>query len=981
MMADEKTVILKFEIDDQDLIQKNKELKKQILETKNQQKKLNKEFKSGNKSIEEYAAESTKLERDLKGLKKEYRDNEKTLSLYDTVVKNNAKSINSLGDEIKLLERELGKLENSYSTNEDGAVELSQEAQKLATKIKDLRGQQEQLRKAQGKSSFGQISEELSKISPQFSNLTGIVQQISDTLGGIKKTAGIAVKSMGRVKAAIAATGIGALVLAAIALFQAFTKTSKGAELLKRGSAALNAVLQVITGVLVDFGTKMIKAFEAPQQVIINLGDLIKTSLINRVKAFGVILSGIINLSFKKIADGVVQLGTGIDKATDRAVNFGKEIAFINKLNQQLVTLQLRIAREQGKLNVQAGKAVLEAEKLKNVRDNELKSIAERTSANAKLLTSLEKENKAKQQILSNDIQLLKKEQQIQNTIAKRLTANNKGGKNQTKLNDVLVKQREILLQLDQKQLEIAEQTADFEGKRNEQITNNVSLFRELVDAQLELQEAQAERELAKIRETSDKAFQVRRALITKRLQAEKLAAGEEGNLILAAQERANAAIIRLNKERSQAILNEAKNVIDLQLEVVKAGTKEELNLKIAQLQKELEKEKKFGQLRGAARDQFVRTTNTKIQKLRQDFNKQVLQDANQALLLGLKQQEKVNAKSFEDREKIALKILELEKQNSLISIEGTKNEQAQKLLIEAQFQEKKQQLQKAFVLQELEQQKADFEAEAILAEENNALKTQALVDAELKRREILLLNEQLTETQRQAIIFESEQKINNIKDDAAKKRIAQEQKNAKAIIGIAGSITDALISLSREESQERKSLAAIKKVITIAEITFNAQQAISALIAIETSTKGFLGLTTTGLTGAALIAAKAAASIAAVSGVKLAKGGFVGDQKPQKFVAGGFVKGSGTAISDSIPAQLSNGEFVVNAAATKNNRSLLESINSVGQQSTLTNINTGIGENHQLREALQDLQIFVEVSEINRVQNQVQVKEEITDI
>lgn len=980
-MADEKTVILKFEIDAHDLIQKNKELKKQILATQNQQKKLTKEFKAGNKSIEEYADESVKLERDLKALEKEYRDNKKTISLYDSAVKNNTKSIDSLGDQIKLLERELGKLENSYTTNADGAIELSQEAQNLATKIQDLRGQQEQLRKAQGKSSFGQISEELSNISPQFSNLTGIVQQISDTLGGIKKTGGIAIKSLGGVKAAIASTGIGALVVAAIALFQAFTKTSKGAELLKRGSAALNSVLQAITGVLVDLGTNIIKAFENPRQAIIDLADLIKTNLINRVKAFGVILDGIRNFSLKKLTDGAIQLGTGIDNATNKLVNFGKEIAFINKLNQELVTLQIKIGREQGKLNVQAGRAFLEAEKLRNVRDDELKSIAERTAANDKLLATLEEENKAKQQILSNDIQILKKEQQIQNAIAKRLTASNKGGKNQAKLNDVLVKQREISLQLDQKQLEVAEQNSDFEGKRNEQITNRVSLFREVVDAQLELQEAQGERELAKIREISDKAFQIRRALITKRLQAEKLAAGQEGNLILAAQERANAAIIRLNKERSQAILNEAKNVIDLQLEVVETGTEEELKLQIAQLQKELENEQKFGQLRGAAREQFVRTTNKKIQNLRQDFNKQVLQDANQALLLGLKQQEKVNAKSFEDREKIALKILELEKQNALIALEGTKNEQAQKLLLEANFQEQKQQLQKAFVQKELEQQKADFEAEAILTEENNALKTQALVDAEFKRREILLLNEQLTETQRQAIIFGSEQKINEIKEDAAKKRIDQEEKNAKAIIGIAGSLTDALISLSREESQESKALAAIKKGITIAEITFNAQRAISALIAAETSTKGFLGLTTTGLIGAAIIAAKAAASIAAVSGVKLARGGFVGDQKPQKFVAGGFVEGSGTAISDSIPAQLSNGEFVVNAAATRNNRSLLESINSVGQQSTLTNINTGTGESNQLREALQDLQLFVEVSEINRVQNQVQVKEEITDI
>lgn len=47
------------------------------------------------------------------------------------------------------------------------------------------------------------------------------------------------------------------------------------------------------------------------------------------------------------------------------------------------------------------------------------------------------------------------------------------------------------------------------------------------------------------------------------------------------------------------------------------------------------------------------------------------------------------------------------------------------------------------------------------------------------------------------------------------------------------------------------------------------------------------------------------------------------------KAASGGHVTGPGTGRSDSIPARLSNGEFVVNAAATRQNRALLEAINS----------------------------------------------------
>lgn len=46
-------------------------------------------------------------------------------------------------------------------------------------------------------------------------------------------------------------------------------------------------------------------------------------------------------------------------------------------------------------------------------------------------------------------------------------------------------------------------------------------------------------------------------------------------------------------------------------------------------------------------------------------------------------------------------------------------------------------------------------------------------------------------------------------------------------------------------------------------------------------------------------------------------------------FADGGHVAGPGTPTSDSIPAMLSDGEFVVNAKATKKNRRALEMINS----------------------------------------------------
>jgi lambda family phage tail tape measure protein len=46
-------------------------------------------------------------------------------------------------------------------------------------------------------------------------------------------------------------------------------------------------------------------------------------------------------------------------------------------------------------------------------------------------------------------------------------------------------------------------------------------------------------------------------------------------------------------------------------------------------------------------------------------------------------------------------------------------------------------------------------------------------------------------------------------------------------------------------------------------------------------------------------------------------------------FATGGHISGPGSGTSDSIPAMLSNGEYVINAAATKKYRGLLDSINT----------------------------------------------------
>jgi hypothetical protein len=67
--------------------------------------------------------------------------------------------------------------------------------------------------------------------------------------------------------------------------------------------------------------------------------------------------------------------------------------------------------------------------------------------------------------------------------------------------------------------------------------------------------------------------------------------------------------------------------------------------------------------------------------------------------------------------------------------------------------------------------------------------------------------------------------------------------------------------------------------------------------------------------------------------------GGMVGGLNMMGYADGGMVNGGfGGGRSDRIPAMLSNGEYVVNAAATAKNLSLLNSLNYGGQQAGMGN-------------------------------------------
>lgn len=165
---------------------------------------------------------------------------------------------------------------------------------------------------------------------------------------------------------------------------------------------------------------------------------------------------------------------------------------------------------------------------------------------------------------------------------------------------------------------------------------------------------------------------------------------------------------------------------------------------------------------------------------------------------------------------------------------------------------------------------------------------------------------------------------------------LQQEQAKVNALLN-AGKISAEDYALAMENAAERSgatwqnaglsmmggfqqlsaAFAKNNKVMGIASKAFGIGQAIINAQIAATKALALYGPTPLGFAAVAGAIAQGAASVAAISA--------------QGFAMGGLVRGPGTGQSDSIPANLSNGEFVMNADATRQHLPELESMNAGG--------------------------------------------------
>ena len=159
---------------------------------------------------------------------------------------------------------------------------------------------------------------------------------------------------------------------------------------------------------------------------------------------------------------------------------------------------------------------------------------------------------------------------------------------------------------------------------------------------------------------------------------------------------------------------------------------------------------------------------------------------------------------------------------------------------------------------------------------------------------------------------LQAHQEYTDAKKAIAYKEVEIEQVKYEAIESIISGLSSAFETLG----ESNKAFAVLSKTLALGEIAINTGKALAAGIAQAQSVPFPANIAAIATTVGAILANIATA---------------INTVKSAKFATGGLVTGPGTGTSDSVPAQLSNGESVMTARATSMFAPILSSFNQMG--------------------------------------------------
>jgi hypothetical protein len=278
------------------------------------------------------------------------------------------KTINELTAQSVKLNREIKKME----IGSQEYVEATEEFKKVNTKLKETRNEIYGVSKAQS-----DLNNKMTEFLPFSSQINKFVKGFQSLSTGIKATT-FSTRAFG---IALAATGIGLIVIALGQLVAMFLKTQEGMDIVTRYTRPLVAMFQSLKGLAQELGGTIFKGLAQ-------------------------ILKGDIAEGFRTMAGGVKDAAGSFTEVTASGLKAGQEI---DRLSKQIEIRQNEMILSQSRLN----RAIAEQSEIaKDVG----KSEAERAAAAQKAIDLIAQRVKEEDDLLAMQIKKLEIEQSLNDT-------------------------------------------------------------------------------------------------------------------------------------------------------------------------------------------------------------------------------------------------------------------------------------------------------------------------------------------------------------------------------------------------------------------------------------------------------------------------------------------------------------------------------------------------------------------------------------
>lgn len=446
--------------------------------------------------------------------------------------------------------------------------------------------------------------------------------------------------------------------------------------------------------------------------------------------------------------------------------------------------------------------------------------------------------------------------------------------------------------------------------------------------------------------------------------------------IIVAKEKKLQEELDKLDDDNIKRKISEQQKQIESRLSVVKKGSEEELNLKLEQNRKKADldilalKQEEDAAQKGAAtalmyrqkvlaeleqsgtatEEQLAQATasveyaQSEITRISSDYAERRANRLEQSW-----QQEdqlrQVHNQSMLEQRQLAL-------QNELTMVDTFVNEEMNRI-IGGQTQEQYLQENGIEMVSDLEMRKLQIQQE--MAEQRlQFIRDQGQLETETR--------EQYLQRLRQA---EQAQSDAQIAIDRAN------LKNKQAYVKSMKSLGDSLIDLLATIGEHDKNAARLSKILALFKIAVNTGVAISEGIKAATAL-GWPAMIPAIVTTTATVLTNMATAVSSVNSAK------------ENFAEGGKVIGPGTGTSDSIPANLSNGEFVMTAKATKIFEPLLTVMNSIGagvpisMNGAYERVESAESLTDSFAEAAREIKPIVSVVEITEAQDRIKMIENL---